>query len=423
MRSSGSAKTLGGFSVVQLYAKSAKESALRVAEENGIPAKGGKLWESMKAKAHSLSSQVQGTAKRATSTRRGAGAKSSSSSQQRRPGGTAVDEELVNEICNFFDGRASQVAARLALSKTRGKLLANAAKKIDAKEQKMQIACDWLLDEKNVPEIEAAENAEIERSTAAQELPAAAKEVTPLLPSAYPRSTDAAPVRCSSLQPRRTSDASDDGRGLGFFMSRKSCSPRRPSEPSPRKVPMPGRLSRGSFGSARVSTGSVDSGVGDSRPSLARRVSIGSQTSAGSEGHHPAMTPRDNHADVGESGLSRCTGDEGCEAEDYASGAQDAACGADQYTELEEEDDGDEEEEEEDEEAVFGPPPDSTCWDWPLSRHEKKARVQMLERQMSVMDRKNLKQELDGLRREAVHLRKMSTGGTSQASRPSRLST
>jgi len=39
-------------------------------------------------------------------------------------------------------------------------------------------------------------------------------------------------------------------------------------------------------------------------------------------------------------------------------------------------------------------PPDSISWDWPLSRYEKKARVQLLERQMHAMDRKALLQVL-----------------------------
>jgi hypothetical protein len=33
-------------------------------------------------------------------------------------------------------------------------------------------------------------------------------------------------------------------------------------------------------------------------------------------------------------------------------------------------------------------------WDWPLSRHEKKARVQQLERQMYALDKKTLLEEL-----------------------------
>lgn len=45
-------------------------------------------------------------------------------------------------------------------------------------------------------------------------------------------------------------------------------------------------------------------------------------------------------------------------------------------------------------EALEPLPPDSACWDWPLSRHEKKARVHLLERKMNAMDRENLIQEL-----------------------------
>jgi len=50
--------------------------------------------------------------------------------------------------------------------------------------------------------------------------------------------------------------------------------------------------------------------------------------------------------------------------------------------------------EDEEEEALQPLPPDTISWDWPLSRHEKKARIQLLERQMHAMDRKTFRQEL-----------------------------
>lgn len=45
-------------------------------------------------------------------------------------------------------------------------------------------------------------------------------------------------------------------------------------------------------------------------------------------------------------------------------------------------------------EAVEPLPPDSSCWDWPLSRHEKKHRIVLLERQMHEMDRQTLIRDL-----------------------------
>jgi len=49
----------------------------------------------------------------------------------------------------------------------------------------------------------------------------------------------------------------------------------------------------------------------------------------------------------------------------------------------------------ESDEAELAPlPPDSKCWDWPLSRNEKKVRINLLERQMHAMDRKLWVQDL-----------------------------
>lgn len=49
-------------------------------------------------------------------------------------------------------------------------------------------------------------------------------------------------------------------------------------------------------------------------------------------------------------------------------------------------------------EAPVYVPPDSKSWDWPLSRHEKKSRLHMVERDMDLMDRKALLTELVQLR-------------------------
>jgi len=384
------------------HAKSARESALRVAEENGIT--NGKLLELGKAKAQSLFSQVQESvaSKRGPSTRRSSSAKKIETKSPGKAGKGVYDEELIAKIMEIG---VSPVAARLALSKCEG---------IDKKHQS-DVACNWLLEEKNREEIEAAENAEVEKSAADDMTPS--KEVS--RDASCGESEEPVFVLARSPAGRRVSKGSDDGRGLGFFMSRRSL-----SQPSPRAVPHPGRLSRG-----RVSTGSVDSGVGDSRPSLARRVSNGSQTSTASEEFQPAMTPRGDETEgleatedgtsQAETGVARCDGDTASpkECEGEASVGGDAACGDEDEPEIEED-------EEEDDEEASAPllsdpvPPHSQCWDWPLSRHEKKARVQMLERRMNAMDRSSLVKECKLLRTD---LRKASLGGTS--TRPSRLST
>lgn len=43
-------------------------------------------------------------------------------------------------------------------------------------------------------------------------------------------------------------------------------------------------------------------------------------------------------------------------------------------------------------------PPCSNCWDWPLTRHEKKARVLLIDKRVLMMDRQFLQEELDILR-------------------------
>lgn len=48
--------------------------------------------------------------------------------------------------------------------------------------------------------------------------------------------------------------------------------------------------------------------------------------------------------------------------------------------------------------------PDENSWDWPLSRHEKKTRVQMIEDHMHEIDQARLLRELAGLRRKVRRL-------------------
>jgi hypothetical protein len=278
-----------------------------------------------------------------------------------------------------MDIGVSPVAARLALSKSSGVV----------KKQRMDVACNWLLEEKNRDEIEAAENDEIEKSVAGIEIPSDDQ-------------CDEIPIYVAPRSPRLSS-GSDQGCGLGLFMSRKSL----PSYPSPRQVPVPGRLSLGSVGS-RVSLGSCGSGVQDDGRCLGRRVSIGSQTSAASEEFQPSMSP---------ARMGQAKREEGVEHKTSEMSLQPStACSDGDEPEIEEHD---EEEEEEMAPLLCDPvPPSSACWDWPLSRQEKIARVQLIERQMSAMDRQGLLEECKSLR---SHLRKASVGGSDR--KPSRLST
>lgn len=47
---------------------------------------------------------------------------------------------------------------------------------------------------------------------------------------------------------------------------------------------------------------------------------------------------------------------------------------------------------------VLPRPPCSECWDWPLTRHEKKARILLIDKQIIMDDRKHLQEELEVLR-------------------------
>jgi len=421
-------------SVMQLVGSRAKE-ALRAAEESLSKVEYQKNFELTKVKAQTIFAQVQ----ESVAAKRGKSVDGKHRSKSAGPASKPAEEDLISNIMDALYG-VSPVAARLALSKCEG----------IAKIHKIDVACNWLLEEKNRDEIEAAENEEIERSIADQNAPPSdVSGETPANEELLPRARNRSPCK------RRFSKGSDDGCGLGFFMTRKSLTPQKAGAfcPSPRKVPHPGRLSNRALSESarpRPSTGSVESGAGEDRPPLARRVSIGSQTSTASEEFHPAMTPRGGDGpekdlsmvDEGEGSkagfqnpfLQRCEGDQDqvVQAMPPKEHQEVASVGRDDDEDapvIEEE-----ESESEDEDAmaplVSDPlPPASQCWDWPLSRHEKKARVQMLERRMNAMDHLSLKKECKTLR---GHLRKASMGGSSVASsrapsidpsgRPSRLS-
>jgi hypothetical protein len=71
------------------------------------------------------------------------------------------------------------------------------------------------------------------------------------------------------------------------------------------------------------------------------------------------------------------------------------APGTDSEDEADEVDDQDELE-------TFPAPPDSQSWEWPLSKHEKKVRIQLLERQIHAADRSALVREVKQVRRASL---------------------
>jgi hypothetical protein len=211
------------------------------------------------------------------------------------------------------------VTARYALVKFRGN--------VDA-------ACDWLFDDTNREEINSFEAAEIENAMKWFHENFPQQEYDKM-----PRADDFdRKLRRESVL---SGEGCDDSSEVGYYWRQESF-------PSPRSVPMPGRLSRGSLESGRPSVDSTDD----------RRQSCGSR----------------GYAEMGEA----------------ESASEDLT-------------------DEEEEEGQMPAPPESACWDWPLSRHEKKARVQMLERQMHAADRKCWMQELRGQRKEQS--RRNSSGG------------
>lgn len=80
---------------------------------------------------------------------------------------------------------------------------------------------------------------------------------------------------------------------------------------------------------------------------------------------------------------------------------QRASTGAMLAPDTDSEDEADEEDDQEDLDT-FPAPPDSQSWEWPLSRHEKKVRVQQLERQIYAADRSALIKEVKDIRRASL---------------------
>jgi len=223
---------------------------------------------------------------------------------------------------------------------------------------------------------------------------------------------------------RRQSISSDDGCGLGRFMRRESF-------PSPRKVPVPGRLSRGSLDSACIDDDEEELGALQdnheqevilfednsvcSKPPLVLQESCEREVIFHEDSQVCSMTPQ-AMVEVGSKLPQVVEADEGSEPRDDCVKPDLPQSGeADEGSDLPHVVESDEGSESGDdcvepapcvEAEVPAPlPPASENWDWPLSRHEKKARVQMLERQMFAVDRSKLMQKLAELQEKQTDRR------------------
>jgi hypothetical protein len=320
------------------------------------------------------------------------------------------------------------VTARLALINNKGNV---------------GLACNWLFDEKNAEEIEAAEAAEMENAfiLSAEFKNAPNREESPSKRSRAVEKPEQekSPSREGSPSKRRRSISSDDGCGLGRFMRRESF-------PSPRKVPVPGRLStgsrlsRGSVESARLSTGSSAAGrtacIDDDEdravvfhaykdilsetwsPGSPSQLDAADSLSQATQQLHERVLQENYEQEVIlfedsparskplqvlqeslEQKVTLLEDSPVCsklpQAMAESSPKLPQVAEADEGSEGSDDCDDDEESDQGFEAEVQHPfPPASECWDWPLSRHEKVARVQMLERQMHAVDRSTLMQKL-----------------------------
>lgn len=365
MRSSG----LGRASSVFNIAKSAKDSIGRVASET----RGANIFEMFRSKAHNLSVAADGATRRAPSARRNCAPKTQTQSERSSDGSDLVDDARVRQMC---DMGFSNAAARLALAKSRGQLA---------------IACNFLCDEANLAEIEAAEAADLDgtiewfraRSSAADGDPSEEIPEPEASYSGCPLS-DGRETAVSNFESERGSDycqdsrrqslRSDDGCGLGRFLNRESF-------PSPRQVPFPDRLSRGTRDSLR-------------RCSVS---SAGSRVSNASDCADSECEEFDRRSDSGRPDFT-CS--------DMGTDDSEKLLPPREHSRIQEGD----------ARPQNAPlPPDSACWDWPLSRHEKKTRVHMIERQIFDMDRSTLLKEVDELRKS----RNSGASQTYSLSRPS----
>jgi hypothetical protein len=369
---------------------------------------GSQLLGMVKAKAQSFADGATGAAKRASnsqaSRRRSSSCKAHSSDVPEV--GTGVKEEAIQQLS---DMGVSPAAARLALGKNRGRVA---------------LACNWVFDEQNRDEIEAAEAAEIETTMqwyfararsateqssttddgeqASSESSGAEDEKKPLASGTQEGSVLVEPNGVYSWSSnKRHSLLSDNGCGIGRFL--------RDDIPSPRQLPVPGRLSRGSLDS-RLSLGSMDSRA--SMESAGSDGGVESPVNASKAEFKDEVTEPDCEASCDRT-LLLCDGEDDGAALNLMPGeaeTQDAPDilgqesserepvglqAGEEGADTNSEDDVDLQEGDLEKQEFLPPaPPDSACWDWPLSRHEKKSRVHMLERQIHAMDRKSLLQEI-----------------------------
>eukprot|EP00930_Biecheleria_cincta_P035430 TRINITY_DN2436_c0_g2_i2.p1 TRINITY_DN2436_c0_g2~~TRINITY_DN2436_c0_g2_i2.p1 ORF type:complete len:388 (+),score=87.40 TRINITY_DN2436_c0_g2_i2:96-1259(+) len=363
------------------WMKSAKERAYRVAGDRSA------LMQSMvetarhetqrlKAKAQSVAEAAAAAAAAASGTSKVDECKGSSESSRRFPyrprsrhavrtpsrkvpGGDAMPSESdaatgsdETKVESLTKAGWSPVAARLALCRSSGGV---------------KSASTWLADEANAEEVLAAEAAEM---WAAE-----------LLESKGQKSSSPAPDCAEDLSAKED----DDGCGLGPF---------RPQ--SPKKVP---ELSDEPVTPAREVRATISDSPGfitrlfqkdeeleglvrctslafrykedhdESLPaqSSSRRLSDAPTQASATSLHARRFSDAPTQASTGQSNPGGCCSEDEQEVDEIM---------------------------ESHEELVLPEPPDGGSWEWPLSRQEKKARVQLVDRQMNQLDRKALIQAL-----------------------------
>eukprot|EP00931_Biecheleriopsis_adriatica_P035149 TRINITY_DN20242_c0_g1_i1.p1 TRINITY_DN20242_c0_g1~~TRINITY_DN20242_c0_g1_i1.p1 ORF type:complete len:466 (-),score=123.68 TRINITY_DN20242_c0_g1_i1:67-1398(-) len=409
------------------WVRSAKEKAVRVAGERSAlmqsmmdtakSEKGSGLFERVKAKAESVMEAAAAAASAAVATEMSTPSAKSAPAGRRRPssrhavrsaarrlsrcGGESTSADKVSEadaatqderdVTSLTSVGWSPVAARLALCRSGGGV---------------RNATAWLAEEANSEEILAAEAAEIWAAEMADR-----KEASSPWPGGGCPEDFLASEECLLLGD--AAETEEDGRGLGMGRATQESLPPMelfPSsedheEPSAASSAEPPMLSDSAVAptipvtpaarSSKVVSGSpglygrlyqkqdADTPVGKNADAVAifEDSPVHPSETRSLAAHSPAFfsdrrvseTPTQASAQ-GE--LPACSGDEDEEGEDNSDEDEDVAAQA-----MEEEE-------------TLPEPPDGGSWEWPLSRQEKKARVQMADRHMAELDKKALIQAL-----------------------------
>jgi len=247
----------------------------------------------------------------------------------------AADEREVEKLTDLG---WSPVAARLALCHVEG----------GAKE-----AHEWLGDEANAAELDAAEAAEI-----------MAMEEADRRGKMEKRATGCTEDFLATEETVFEAQDEEEGRGLGMARLRQEMGRLQPLTVEPSEVAL---VAARHLDPASTSPGLYSRKFQKEEPDGEEDEGIPS-SSADSE-----ITPRMSDAPTQASAqqeLESCT-DEEHEEEDEPLDMNS-----------------------EDEDAFLPEPPDSRSWEWPLSRNEKKARINLVDRQMHALDKKALIQAL-----------------------------